>query len=100
MATPVCLSMVLCDTVLRDLTTNKCSLIGTYNTIFFRELPHKCRLCMFFEITNGHGKTPISVKVVEAADTIADETETAVDESGPHEFELPNPLLVMEVAIT
>lgn len=98
MASPVCLSMVLCDTVLRDLTTNKCTIVGTYNTVFIAEFPAAARLGVFCELTDGNGQSQLELQVVEAATGLDDESGDPVVKHGPIPIDLPSPLHVVEVA--
>jgi hypothetical protein len=76
---PIVLALVLCDTIIREVGTNKLSLIGTFNGIFANNFPctHPS-LSVYIAITEGRGKVPCKVRM------------TAVD--GQTVFELPGQL--------
>jgi len=95
---PSCLSMVLCDGVLRDLITNKCTVVGTFNTVFSTEFPALARLCVFCELTDGNGQSQLELQIVEAATGLDDEPSEPVVKHGPFPIDLPSPLHVVEVA--
>jgi hypothetical protein len=76
---PIVLALVLCDTIIREVGTNKLSLIGTFNGIFANNFPctHPS-LSVYIAITEGRGKVPCKVRM------------TSVD--GQTVFELPGQL--------
>jgi uncharacterized protein DUF6941 len=63
---PDVLAMVLADTVLQEPATGKFFIQGTYSVIMATDFPwpHP-NLTVYFAITNGHGKTPIKVRLVD-----------------------------------
>ncbi len=63
---PIPLSMVLCDQVHRDPTTGKPYLMGCFATIGATSFPivHPS-LSIFLELTNGRGKVPFRIQVVD-----------------------------------
>jgi hypothetical protein len=88
---PDVLAMLLADAVLRDAITGKFFIQGTYSVILAQALPHKHPLiAVYFAITNGHGKTPIKMRLVDVDEVRAPvfERETAID--------FPDPLAVVE----
>jgi hypothetical protein len=91
---PDILAMVLADAVLRDAATGKCFIQGTYAAIFAPEFPWRHpAIVVYIAITNGHGKTPLSMKLVdvdEAHEPIFKE-ESLID--------FPDPLTVAELVI-
>ena len=63
---PVLLSAIVCDTVIIDAVTQKPSIIGIFENISAIKYPARHqRLAFFFELTNGHGKTEVTVKLVD-----------------------------------
>ncbi len=62
---PVLLSAVVCDQVIIDARTNKASVIGIFENISAPKYPARHpRLAFFFELTNGRGKTELTIKLV------------------------------------
>mgnify|MGYP001602694204 CR=1 FL=1 len=54
---PVLISIVVCDTVIRDDETRKLSLIGIFNTISSQKFPCvHARLHVYVAVTDGEGK--------------------------------------------
>jgi hypothetical protein len=88
---PDVLAMVLADAVLRDATSGKCFIQGTYSAILAATFPHRHpSIVVYFAITSGHGKTPIKLRLVDV-DEVRDpvfERESILD--------FPDPLVVAE----
>src|ERR1022692_747827 len=63
---PDVLAMVLADTVLQEPTTGKFYIQGTYSVIGAAHFPwvHPI-LTVYFAVTNGHGKTPIKIRLID-----------------------------------
>ena len=61
---PVLLSLILCDTALREAGTNKISLIGTFNGLFAPNFPcvHPS-LAVYIALTDGRGKVPCRLRM-------------------------------------
>ncbi len=61
---PVLLAMVLCDTIIREMGTNKLSLIGTFNGLFAQRFPctHPS-LSVYVVLTNGRGRVPCLLRM-------------------------------------
>ncbi len=63
---PVLLSAVVCDAVIIDARTNKASIIGIFENISAPKYPARHpRLAFFFELTNGRGKTKLTIRLVD-----------------------------------
>lgn len=63
---PVLLSVIICDLVIIDRITDKPSIIGAFETISAPKYPARHpRLAFFCQLTNGHGKAGITVKLVD-----------------------------------
>ncbi len=63
---PVLLSVIICDLVIIDRITDKPSIIGAFETISAPKYPARHpRLAFFCQLTNGHGETRITVKLVD-----------------------------------
>jgi hypothetical protein len=92
---PDVLAMVLADTILHDLGSGKFYIQGTYAAIFAPEFPWRHGpIMVYFAITNGHGKTPIKVRVID----LDDEEEPLIEAVGM-EIDFPDPLAVAEGVI-
>jgi hypothetical protein len=89
---PDVLAMVLADGVLRDAATGKHFIQGTYAAIFAPEFPWRhAAIVVYVAITNGHGKTPVKMRLVDV-----DETRDPVFEEETI-IEFPDPLVVAEL---
>lgn len=91
MEKPECLAMVICDVVIDDATTHKKSLVGLFDRINTRKLPHRHNeLNVFSVLTNGRGKHEIEVRLVDA------ETEMRIV-GAVGQIEFKDPLQTVEV---
>ena len=63
-APPICQSLLLCDGLHVDPGTGKYFLLGTFSAIQAASFPtvHP-QLGIFCELTNGHGRTNVSIKI-------------------------------------
>ena len=63
---PDVLAMVLADSVLHDLASGKFVIQGTYSVIMASAFPviHPA-LAVYFAITNGHGMTPVAIRLID-----------------------------------
>jgi hypothetical protein len=87
---PDVLALVLADTILRD-AFGKCYIQGTYNAIFAPQFPLLHSIVVYLAITSGHGKTPLTIRLIdtdEAREPIFEE-HTGVD--------FPDPFVVAEM---
>jgi len=66
---PDVLAMLVCDQIITDRLTGKQSLIGMFSRIHAMGFPatHP-QLCVFVALTDGHGKTDLSIRVVDTND--------------------------------
>ena len=63
---PDVLAMILADTVLQEVATGKFFLQGTYSHITGATFPLVYPvLTLYFAITNGHGKTPVKIRLID-----------------------------------
>jgi len=63
---PILLSVIICDMVIIDRITDKPSIIGAFEAISAPKYPARHpRLAFFCQLTNGHGKVIITVKLVD-----------------------------------
>lgn len=69
MVKPLVLAIILCDTVIREVGTNKLSLIGTFNSIFANNFPctHPS-LNVYIALTGGHGRMSCKLRMTSPAD--------------------------------
>ena len=62
---PICLTLLLCDQVVWDASAGKASLLGTFNSLAAAGFPMVIPRCAFWtELTDGHGETPIVLRLV------------------------------------
>ena len=91
-AYPIPLAMIVCDGVYVDSASGKKTLLGMFSTIggvaFPLTLPS---LCLYVAMTNGHGKTPFSVRLVD----VDEERPPVLDVNGTWDF--ADPRIVLEV---
>ena len=66
MVEPYCLAMVLCDGVHRDMGTGKFTLLGAFSTLHAAQFPAKVVFHVYFAITDGQGKTDISLRIMDS----------------------------------
>jgi hypothetical protein len=100
MAEPYCLAMLLCDAIHQDLATGKHTLLGTFSTVTAAEFPAHIHLCVYFAITDGLGKIPLKLRIVDAETDIAGNAESAAWESPELEVNFPDPLMVCESTVS
>jgi len=63
---PIVLSILVCDSVVVDQLTGRASVQNIVETINATEYPAVCHAITFFcELTNGHGKAAINVRLVD-----------------------------------
>jgi hypothetical protein len=91
---PDVLGLIVCDQIITDRVTGKQSLIGLFSTIhgFRFPLSHP-QLCVHVSLTDGRGKTPISIRIVDA-----DEARKPVVE-GRGVVEFKNPRAIANLAL-
>jgi hypothetical protein len=64
---PDVLSLIVCDQIITDRVTGKVSLIGMFSTIHTPRFPvQHPQICVYAAMTDGRGKTPITIRVVDA----------------------------------
>jgi hypothetical protein len=63
---PYVLAMVVCDNVHVDPTTGKKTLLGLFTSVSASQFPIRINsMVLYAAITDGHGPTPIEVKLVD-----------------------------------
>jgi hypothetical protein len=85
---PIVLAMILAETVLHDLTTDKMTIQGTYHAVEAPTFPHThpaINLCV--ALTEGYGETALQFRLVDVDDTqpAIFELESTVDFADPFE---------------
>ncbi len=68
-AIPDVLSLLVCDQIITDRITGKQSLIGIFTTLHAWRFPvtHP-HLCVYVALTEGRGKTPLTIRIADAND--------------------------------
>lgn len=70
MPPPVLLSVIICDQVIQDHYTGKNTLVGVFDNINAMHFPARHPwLTIFCQLTNGRGKVPITVRLVDVQDS-------------------------------
>jgi len=65
--TPDVTSLLVCDQIITDRITGKQSLIGLFSTIHsFRFPAVHPQLSVFCSLTDGHGTTPLTIRIVDS----------------------------------
>ncbi len=61
---PICLNVILCDTVIEDKRTGKKTLVGVFNEILVTRLPaqHDC-MFLFVSLTNCRGQHDVTIQI-------------------------------------
>jgi len=86
---PFALSMIICDAVHFDPSTNKAYILGCFGAIGADRFPAShSSMTVFAEVTECRGKTPFLVRVIDA-----DERQEAVAEAET-ELHIPDPLAI------
>ena len=78
MSEPYCLAMVLCDNIHRDAGTGKFTLLGTFSSLTAREFPAETFFCVYFAVTDGHGKVQLSMRLVDSEADLAGDAQPPV----------------------
>ena len=66
---PDVLSLIVCDQIITDRVTGKQSLIGMFSRIHAVRFPAtQPQLCVHVALTDGHGKTPLMIRIVDSED--------------------------------
>lgn len=94
---PKLLAALICDQVIRDRTTLKPSLIGVFSDIHASKFPvvHP-RMALFFQLTNGHGKVELTIKLVDVGNN---EEEIHKPIKGEVTFQDARQTLEIEIAV-
>ncbi len=67
---PDIIALLVCDQIISDRLTGKQSLIGMFSNIHARGFPatHP-QLCVFVALTDGHGETDLTIRIVDSNDS-------------------------------
>jgi hypothetical protein len=66
---PTVLSLIVCDQIIVDRMSGKTSLIGMFGHIGAERFPVRHpQLCVFASLTDGRGKAPLRISIVDAND--------------------------------
>lgn len=91
---PDVLALLVCDQIITDRLTGKQSLIGMFSTIHSARYPivHP-QLSVYVALTDGHGKTPVTIRLVDADES----RPPLVQGTGVVEFK--NPRVIANLAL-
>lgn len=91
---PYTLAMILCDAAWIDPSTGKKTLLGLFSALMAREFPVTIpTMCIYLAITDGHGKTPIKLRLIDAEEEVAPLGEVA------GEIDFQDPRTVYEIVL-
>jgi len=94
-ALPEILSLQVCERVIRDVDSRQSSVIGILDTVAAPGFPLGIpQLTVFMELTSGHGRTQLKVRIVDAMEERPPIFEALID------ADLGDPLVVHQVPIT
>ena len=94
---PICLSMIVCDSVQPDRSTDKITILGAFEHISAESYPARHpEVTVFAELTDGRGQTPITLKVTRVQ---PDSLDGEVVFSGTLEATFPDPRFVARVIL-
>ncbi|MHC4142601.1 MAG: DUF6941 family protein [Planctomycetota bacterium] len=63
---PIILTLLMCEKVIVDARTQQYSLIGLVSNVNATRFPVRSpNLCIYTEVTGGHGVTPLTVRIVD-----------------------------------
>ena len=66
-AAPYPLAMIVCDAIVKDPSTQKATLFGCFSAIAARAFPAVQPIfCVYAVMTDGHGKMPLKLRLVDA----------------------------------
>lgn len=66
---PIVLSILTCGRVIFDKMTGLASIVDIVSNINAPKFPIRQNICFFCELTNGHGKCSVKLKVVKSDET-------------------------------
>jgi len=91
---PDVLALIVCDQIITDRVTGKQSLISMFSTIHSWRFPvvHP-QLCVYVALTDGRGKTPLAIRVVDSDEA----RKPLVEGKGVVEFK--NPRAIANLAL-
>lgn len=78
--------------------SGKFTILGTFSTVGSQNYPLDMVFMVYFAVTDGHGKIPISIRIVDARADVADDESTTseVFRMPPSEMDFLSPLAVIE----
>jgi len=80
---PVLLSVIICDLVIIDRISERPTIVGAFEVVSAPKYPARhARLALFCQLTNGHGKEKITVRLVD----VGEEDKTLFEEEIEQEF--------------
>jgi hypothetical protein len=81
---PVALSLIACERVIVDAMTAQYHLIGVISNVQGQFPLQLSQLCIYTELTNGHGVTPLRLRIIDAAEehdaVVEAEIEVAIED--------------------
>lgn len=100
---PLCLALLVCDSITRDPTTGKMNLLGTFGGIVSKSYPatHP-QLAVFIELTNGHGETSLELKLVKVLPRSVDTVDDIIGEPVQQwsmNVTFPDPIAMFQIAL-
>lgn len=93
---PSVLSLLACDGLHRDPTDGKTSVLGVLTSLSASHFPftYPC-IAVYAELTNGHGRTPIAVRLVD----VEGHTDPAFSWQRTVAFQTPRDIALIRIAV-
>lgn len=90
---PLCLALILADAIWMDPSTGKRTILGIFSSIVSPQFPAmQTLMAVHCALTDGYGKTSITIRLVDAED----EDEPLLEGTGDVEFEDPRAVVEMD----
>lgn len=94
MAEPYCLAMILCDSVHKDSTTGKQTILGTFSTVNSQVFPAKLSFAVYYAVTDADADQELIFRVVDSRHGFEEGVEPVCEMTFP--VKSPSPLAVIE----
>jgi len=93
-ANPYVLVLAICDQIYADPASGKRSLLGMFSCLTVRKLPAFLpQMAVYAAMTDGHGKTPVQLRIIDAAGA----NDPIIDLA--FEVEFQDPFMIAEIGL-
>src|SRR5262245_25459224 len=95
---PFSLAMLICDAVHKDPSTGKPTIFGSFAALTAPSFPVRHpSMCVYLLLTDGHGVTPITLRMVDVSKEGPDHDQTLFEATT--EMNMEDPIAVRELVI-